>query len=231
MKMRTIVSASAALGLLAAASAANAAVTVQMPLVADDLNGATLGAHGQVMLEDFDAISNANTAFVGNEVTTTPNPISNSAPPPYSGGVVVGGASVPVDDTDYASVQGGNTSTFTALGGYALTSFSFYLGSPDTYNKVVFNFLGGGSQTFTGSSIWGGNPPGNGDRTLGYRVYYDFGGAKVKSISFSSTADAFEFDGLAGSLGVVPEPGTWALMILGFGGAGAMLRRRKAVFA
>ncbi|MBS0334045.1 MAG: PEPxxWA-CTERM sorting domain-containing protein [Proteobacteria bacterium] len=25
----------------------------------------------------------------------------------------------------------------------------------------------------------------------------------------------------------VPEPGAWALMILGFGGAGAMLRRRR----
>lgn len=28
--------------------------------------------------------------------------------------------------------------------------------------------------------------------------------------------------------GVVPEPGAWALMILGFGGAGALLRRRRA---
>ena len=31
--------------------------------------------------------------------------------------------------------------------------------------------------------------------------------------------------------GVVPEPGTWALMILGFGGAGAMLRRRRTTAA
>ena len=32
-------------------------------------------------------------------------------------------------------------------------------------------------------------------------------------------------------VGVVPEPGTWALMILGFGGAGAMLRRRRTALA
>ena len=28
--------------------------------------------------------------------------------------------------------------------------------------------------------------------------------------------------------GVIPEPGTWAMMIIGFGAAGAMIRRRRA---
>lgn len=32
-------------------------------------------------------------------------------------------------------------------------------------------------------------------------------------------------------VGIVPEPSTWAMMILGFGGAGAMLRRRRSAFA
>lgn len=41
----------------------------------------------------------------------------------------------------------------------------------------------------------------------------------------------FSAGNLTGSFaGVVPEPGTWALMILGFGGAGAMLRRRRHAF-
>ncbi|MBI1198434.1 MAG: PEP-CTERM sorting domain-containing protein [Phenylobacterium sp.] len=39
---------------------------------------------------------------------------------------------------------------------------------------------------------------------------------------------SFDADSLAGTFGgSVPEPGTWALMILGFGGAGAMLRSRR----
>lgn len=56
-----------------------------------------------------------------------------------------------------------------------------------------------------------------------------FGGA-VDNISFTvngaTTSYNFEVAG-----GAVPETGTWALMILGFGVAGAMLRRRTATTA
>lgn len=34
-----------------------------------------------------------------------------------------------------------------------------------------------------------------------------------------------------GNAGVVPEPSVWAMMIIGFGAAGSMIRRRKAVVA
>jgi hypothetical protein len=220
-----LLAASAAALLIGSASSANAAITMLIA-IEDDLMGTTLGTYGQVMLENFDDVSNANTDYVGNVVTETPDPITNSAPPPWSGGVVVGGSDgAPVDPTDYASVQGASTGTFSTLNGYYLTSFSFYIGSPDEYNTVTFNLLGGGSQTFEGNAIWGG-PVFGGDRTKGFRVYYDFGGAKVTSIEFASDQDAFEFDGLAGTL-AVPEPSTWAMMIMGFGAAGALLRRRR----
>jgi hypothetical protein len=42
---------------------------------------------------------------------------------------------------------------------------------------------------------------------------------------------AMRVDNLSGTAAVVPEPATWALMILGFGSAGATLRRRRGAAA
>lgn len=41
--------------------------------------------------------------------------------------------------------------------------------------------------------------------------------------------DAWGIDRVSYNLGAVPEPSTWALMILGFGAIGAAMRRRSAV--
>lgn len=64
---------------------------------------------------------------------------------------------------------------------------------------------------FTFSSITS-NPTG---RPTGYVLE----NGALKSFTGNNVAGTFA--------GVVPEPGTWALMILGFGGAGAMLRSRR----
>ena len=133
---------------------------------------------------------------------------------------------LPNNPTHYLTIPKNASATLFSLNG--LTNFSFYMGSPDTYNNMTFNLVGGGAQVFNGPQIWDG-PNFAGDRTKGFRVYYDFNGAQVSSIQFESGSDAFEFDGLAGT--VVPEPDTWALMILGFGGVGAMLRNRRRLVA
>ncbi|MDZ4373708.1 MAG: PEPxxWA-CTERM sorting domain-containing protein [Phenylobacterium sp.] len=58
-------------------------------------------------------------------------------------------------------------------------------------------------------------------------------GMGYKNVGYSKFGGAIEVPLGAGDppVGGVPEPGTWALMILGFGGAGVMLRRRRLLVA
>jgi hypothetical protein len=66
-----------------------------------------------------------------------------------------------------------------------------------------------------------------------------FGGAKVGGFSALAVTNNGKAAGLltfnSGFVGVpeavVPEPASWAMLILGFGGAGAMLRRRRTRLA
>ena len=57
---------------------------------------------------------------------------------------------------------------------------------------------------------------------------YSFGNANNGGVAGDETF-IFAFQGVGGTVVGVPEPGTWALMILGFGTAGAMLRRRRSL--
>ena len=133
----------------------------------------------------------------------------------------------PGDLTNYETVIGGQHVTFTSDD--PMKNFSFFMGSPDSYNMVQLYGPGGYNWTLSGNAIWGGHlPPGNGDQSIGMRIRYDFGDNPVDKIVFSSSGNSFEFDTLAAHSGGVPEPATWGLMILGFGGMGVVLRRRQA---
>lgn len=144
----------------------------------------------------------------------------------------------PSDPTDYyETVLGGGSATLTSTAG--LSQFSFYMGSPDTYNGMQFTFTGaGGTTTLTGDQIWcqaPGTPscvyPGGGDQTLGFTVIYNFSPGSVNTVEFTSSGNSFEFDSLGGI--AVPEPATWSMMIMGFGMAGGLMRaqRRKQALA
>lgn len=125
----------------------------------------------------------------------------------------------------YFYVSGGGTATFSF--GVGASSFGFDLGSADDYNAVTVFFAGGGSQTFTGAQL---NPPGpaTGNQMIAQtngRVTIFGNGAIITSARFSSGQPSFEFDNIG--IAAVPEPATWAMLILGFGVIGGAMRRSK----
>jgi hypothetical protein len=174
----------------------------------------TLTAPGFTMIDDFDLISpTAGFTATGGSTFTGTSGIA---------------AAPPGDDTTYEGVQPGNSFTLTDNNG-SLIAISFFMGSPDDYNGLSLTVNGNkGPIDLTGTDIWGGSPAGNGDQSEGFLVTYTFSPNTVHSLTFSSTSPAFEIDNIAG---MVPEPATWGLMIMGFGAAGAMLRgkRKQAV--
>ena len=129
------------------------------------------------------------------------------------------------DTTQYLSVGGGQAATLTLA--RPLEALSFYWGSIDKYNTVSFFSGANKIASFTGGDV----PPAPANGSQGNalnnrRVNFDFGGAKVSSVQFSSAQNAFELDTVAGS---VPEPAAWALFLVGFGMIGVSVRRRNAM--
>jgi hypothetical protein len=108
---------------------------------------------------------------------------------------------------------------------------SLYWGSIDSYNTLDL-FSGGslvGSVTGGEVSSWA-----NGDQDSGVtnRRVSLLSDVAFDAIGFRTGSNAFEVDNVS-LAAAVPEPASWALMILGFGAAGAALRtgRRRVAFA
>ena len=127
------------------------------------------------------------------------------------------------DTTQYLNVFGGNTASLAISP--ALKAISFYWGSIDTYNTVSFFSGSNLVASFSGAQI--PSAPADGSQGNGLnnrRVTFNFGGAPITDVDFSSGQNSFELDTVSG---VVPEPATWALLLVGMGMTGATMRRRR----
>jgi hypothetical protein len=133
------------------------------------------------------------------------------------------GASPFGDTTNFLSVVGGG-STHVTITGAPAGQVSFFWGSVDTYNTITFN----DGTSFTGSQIIGLSPTGCQTSALcNAFVTFLAGPGGITSFDLTSSGNSFEADSFTTEVRGVPEPSTWAMMILGFMGVGFMAYRRK----
>ena len=108
-----------------------------------------------------------------------------------------------------------------SLDGYDFSSFEVDLKDPtgnnDTWSVTILTD-DGTTETFNNF---------NG----GYINAYGTDGTRISSVQFQTNADItgvgqVRFGG-ARQIGAIPDPATWAMMIMGFGAAGALLRQQR----
>lgn len=114
-----------------------------------------------------------------------------------------------------ASISAGNMGPIGSFGGSG--------GSSATLATGLGAFIGDGdlAYNFTRAASFTLMPNGQGTLKINPLV-----GGTAK-LTYNYTAPVVT----SPTTGAVPEPATWAMMIIGFGAAGAMMRRRRAAFA
>jgi hypothetical protein len=136
----------------------------------------------------------------------------------------------PTDNSAYYGV--GRNSTFQLLGTVAQASVSVFVGSLDAYNVItLLDATGMTIGNYTGTQIAGFVPPfpGTTQPSSNRRVTFGAdGNTPIYGIRFSNSDNlgSFEFDNVAFTA-AVPEPATWAMMMLGFAMVGAAARYRR----
>ena len=212
---------------LAIAFASPAAASVTVYNIQADFDAATSG----VTTFGFTNVSGTPPGFdiTSNPVTisgvtftndVTPADVDNGGSPII---FVIDSAATPTYGVDFLSFQNTNTGMTGSISSAGFTAFAFHYGS---YVNV------GASATLTlstGESFV--ITPADAAQFVGFTS-----DTAITSISFDYP-DSYAFDildvsyGNAGTAATVPEPAAWALLLVGFGGMGAMIRRRRTAQA
>lgn len=151
-----------------------------------------------------------------------PSMIYTGSPSGIAADPAVGGQGDP-----YLAVLAGQTATFAFAGG--LSQLGLDYGSADTYNFFQLFFSNGTNQILTGQNIIDfGTADGDqaAPRTNGRLTFLAGAGPSITGLTLTSSANSLEVDNF-GVISAVPEPSTWAMMLLGFGAMGVSVRRRR----
>lgn len=104
--------------------------------------------------------------------------------------------------------------------------FSFLVGSPDTFNSILVLTNNGGPAVSFSLADLGVVPPDGNQSFAEYVNFFTTGTTVIDDIRFTSlTQNALEVSNF--SVSAVPEPATWAMMVIGFLGIGFLAYRRK----
>jgi hypothetical protein len=201
--------------LVVAGSSANAVTIVAAP---GALTGSVPNEQGGPV--NFSAPSSGS-FFSG---TFTENGISFSPTIPGQGGIVVFGT-LPGNNANPAGYVGNymailNGQSETLKFSHQMDIFGLYWGSIDTYNSV--EFLLNGAQVgaiIKGSDLKSPIEATGNQLGANSNAYVTFSNLLFDEVILSSSGNSFEFSNVAAA---APEPATWAMMILGFGGVGFM---------
>jgi hypothetical protein len=192
-----------ALGALGLVTAAHAATVAFVPYGNDPPPGATLVTDFATLAGDTGTAS----LFTGSD--------PDDAAPAFS--------STTRDTASYLAVQGGESETLVLP---EALDVNIYVGSLDSYNTISFG--GPGAASYTGAdlaALTGASDNGNQQSGSSNGLFEFSFAAPVTSVTFSSTQNSLE---VASVSSAVPEPSTWAMMLIGFAGLGyATYRKTK----
>jgi hypothetical protein len=127
---------------------------------------------------------------------------------------------------NYLSVEGGGSETLNIPVTAGVRDVSLYVGSLDTYNALIFTLANGAQASYSGTDLGGYSGASNGDQTAANtNGVFNFSFTQpIKSILFQTGSDSFEIASISAA---VPEPTTWAMLILGVAMIGCAARRRR----